>query len=422
MLPGQADGPSSTYVAPPVSAADRNVGVTESGHTFTAHSAPAPDNCGGAPHPRARATLARRDSWNLFAFGWRLRGQRVARSAVRHAVAGDTSLVSRQEDGSSTGSNDAAGTPSRMLRKDAYKDAYREPYKEPVSLRFVPLTGTAPLPSTVIPHARAAHAAMYTAVVRQDASGNPSAASWPRRLLSTVKYRIRYWTAPGEHRKALRMTYTREKVVGATYVFLNAMLSDEALGRHFRELQRQVRRLDGRLGVHPDISDESARVLRDAADRTAATRQQVRDRMLSLHREELLHGAVGMVEYRRADAILLALESRIVVAIALYGDALRCIAAIDVENDAVCDAIGGILETVFAREAEAGSVPRKEWLESAVDGLPHRALVRLHTVLSGHACGGAYQDFLDELMRIVDARMGTASPDPAVHAHATAGG
>jgi hypothetical protein len=422
MLPGQADGPSSTYVAPPVSAADRNVGVTESGHTFTAHTSPAPDNCGGAPHPRARATLARRDSWNLFAFGWRLRGQRVARSAVRHAGAGDTSPVSRQEDGSSTGSNDASGTSPRMLRKDAYKDAYREPYKEPVSLRFVPLAhGTTPLPPTVTPHARAAHAAMYTAVVRQDARANPPVASWPRRLLSTVKYRIRYWTAPGEHRKALRMTYTREKVVGATYVFLNAMLSDEVLGRHFRELQRQVRRLDGRLGVHPDISDESARVLRDAADRTAATRQQVRDRMLSLSREELLHGAVGMVEYRRADAILLALESRIVVAIALYGDALRCIAALDVDNDAVCDAIGGILETVFAREAEVGSVPRKEWLESAVAQLPHRTLVRLHTVLSGHACGGAYQDFLDELMQIVDARMDAASRDPTGHVHAAGG-
>lgn len=409
MLPGRADRPSSPYVATSVSAAERNVGVTESGHTFTAHTAPAPDNCGGVPHPRARATLARRDGWNLFAFGWRLRGQRVARSAVRHSGAGDTSLASRQEDGSSTESGNTSGA-ARTPRKDACKDAYREPYKEPVSLRFVPLThGPTPLTPTGAAHARAAHAAMYTAVIRHDARTSPSAASWPRRLLSTVKYRIRYWTAPGEHRKALRMTYTREKVVGATYVFLNAILSDEALGRHFLELQRQVRRLDGRMGVHPGISDESGRVLRDAADRTAATRQQVRDRILCLHREDLLHCAVGMIEYRRADAILLALESRIVIAIALYGDALRCIAAIDVDNDSVCDAIGGILETVLARETEAGSVPRKEWLASAVDRLPRRTLVRLHTVLSGHACGGAYQDFLDELMQIVDTKVGVAS-------------
>ncbi|OZI21233.1 hypothetical protein CAL26_27790 [Bordetella genomosp. 9] len=292
--------------------------------------------------------------------------------------------------------------PRREIRRDAQKEA--------ASLRFVPLTQGAQLPSSAFPHGRAGHGPMIAAVARHDPRAGPSVASWPRRLLSTVKYRIRYWTAPGEHRKALRMAYTREKVVGATYVFLNAMLSDEPPDRHFLELERQVRRLDGRMGVHPDISEESARVLRDAAERTAATRRNVRGRMLALQREALLPAAAGWVEYRRADAILLALESRIVIAIALYGDALRCIAAIDVDNDAVCDAIGGIVETVLAREAQTVCLQRRQWLRSAVDRLPQRTLVRLQTVLSGHACGGAYQDFRDDLMQFVEARTSDCRP------------
>ncbi|ARP79491.1 hypothetical protein CAL12_00730 [Bordetella genomosp. 8] len=388
-------------------AADRNVGITEGGHTFVAQPAPAPDGCAATQHPRARATLARRDGWNPFAFGWRLRGQQAARSVVRHAAGvGDTALTVSHGDVAAPGSGDAPAPPPRMPRRETCRDAQ----KETVSLRFVPLTQGAPLPSSASPHGRGGQGPMVAAAARHDPRAGPPAASWPRRLLSTVKYRIRYWAAPGEHRKALRMTYTREKVVGATYVFLNAMLSDEPLDRHFLELERQVRRLDGRMGVHPDISEESTRVLRDAAERMAATRRNVRDRMLSLQREALLPAVAGSIEYRRADAILLALESRIVIAIALYGDALRCIAAIDVDNDAVCDAIGGIVETVLAREAQTACMQRRQWLRSAVDRLPQRTLVRLQTVLSGHACGGAYQDFRDDLMRFVEARTSDRRP------------
>ncbi|ANN70067.1 hypothetical protein [Bordetella bronchialis] len=397
-IAGKPDAHSSQYVAQPAPAPapDANVGITQRGHTFTTQSAVPPDGCGGAAQPRARATLARRDSWNLFGFRWRLRGQRIARSAVRHA-GGTVESLSMARSASDTGVT----------------------CKEPVPLRFVPLVAGGGCAPAWAPDAPAMQGATEGAAPRHDPRPGARASSWPHRLLSSMKHRIRYWTAPGEHRKALRMTYSRDKVIGSTYVFLNAILADEPLARHFAELQRQVRRLDKRVGMQAGISTDSAQVLREAADRTACARHQVKDKILSFPREELLHGALSLGDFRRADGILLALESRMVIGIALYGDALRCLAALDVDHDGLCETINGILDTVSAREAAAGAVQRQQWLDTTVGRLPYRTLGRLHTVLSRQQCGGVHQAFLDELLDIVEARTGIPPGTPGSHHHPT---
>ncbi|AOB29507.1 hypothetical protein AKI39_00680 [Bordetella sp. H567] len=367
-----------------------SVGVTPSGYAFKPQPAIPVDIYAELSHAR-RATQARRGTFGLFRFGWSLRGHRTAESTVRRSGSGGGTSQALSGSGLLRGAGTSGGAGCATDRM-------------PVPPRFLPLMNDLALPPVVLSHAPSAGNAIHTAPARDAPWPGPRAPSWPRRMLSAVAYRLRYLAAPGEHRKALRMAYMREKVMGSAYVFLNAIQSDEPLLRHFVDLRRQVRRLDRRAGVVSGISDESARVLLEAADRTASARRQVRDRILAFHREELLYDVVGADEFHRADAVLLVVESRMVAGIALYGDALRCLAAADVAQDAICEAIDQILEPLFAREAAAeGMQPR----DCAVARLPYRTLVRLHGVLSaGLACGGAYQTFMQELLRIVEAKVG----------------
>ena len=397
MFAGKTDGNNTPYVVDTVPSSGGTIGVTENGLAFKPQPAEHADIY-GASQARARVSVARRGPFDLFRFGLGLRGHRAVQPAARRAAGDDAASQALSREGSIRGSAGSADAVPTI----------------PLPLRFLPLMNGTGFSPVVPPHAQVPGNAAYMAPGRDAPWPGPRAASWPQRLFSALAYRFRYLAAPGEHRKALRMAHTREKVVGATYVFLNAIQSDEPLLRHFAELRRQVRRLDRRMGVDSGISDESARVLLDAADCTAGARRQVRDKILSFHREELLYDVVGADEFHRADGILLVVESRMATGIALYGHALRCLAAANVAEDAACETIGQILETVFAREAAAGVTQPRDWLASAVGRLPYRTLVRLHATLSaGLACGGAYQAFLDELLRIVEAKVGIPPPRSA---------
>jgi hypothetical protein len=393
---GRTDASPPSGFPASASSTDSAAGSVGNGHAFKTQTADYPDKCGGASNTRGRATMARRHALNVFGFAWRWPGPSVVQATTRSGSTTATSRAVRSASGSIGDFDGPAGAPHRI------------PLSPP--LRFLPLMYDAAPPPLVIPHGHASHGDASSPEARADAWPGRRACSWPRHMISAMAYRLRYWTTPGEHRKALRMAHSREKVIGAAYVFLNAMQSDEPLVRHFAALQRQVRRLDKRAGMAWGISDESALVLREAADRTACAREKVRDKILSFHREELLYDAAGTDEFHRADGILLVLESRMATGVALYGHALRCIAATDVSQDAVCETIGQVLETVFAREAAAGTTHPRDWLGCAVSRLPYRTLERLHAVLSaGLVCGGAYQAFLDELARIVESKMGTNS-------------
>lgn len=406
MFAGKPDGTDPSYVVRTASSPEAALGVTQNGHAFKPQAADHPDIY-GASQARARVGVARCGPFDLLRFGLGLRGPREAQPAVRRAARDDATSQALSREGSIRGAAGSADAAPAI----------------PLPLRFLPLMNDTVFPPAVLPDAQVSDNAASIAPARDAPWSGRRAASWPQRLCSAIAYRFRYLAAPGEHRKALRMAHTREKVVGATYVFLNAIQSDEPLLRHFAELRRQVRRLDRRMGVDSGISDESARVLLDAADRTAGARRQVRDKILSFHREELLYDVVGTDEFHRADGILLVVESRMATGIALYGHALRCLAAADIAEDAACETIGRILETVFAREAAAGVMQPREWLASAVGRLPHRTLVRLHATLSADlACGGAYQAFRDELLRIVEAKAGIPPPRPASDTPAMPGG
>jgi len=391
---GRTDASSPSYFAASASSTDNAAGSTGNDHAFRTLTTDCPDRCGRAGNTLARATMAR--SHTLFGFAWRWPGPAVIKATTRVGRATETSRAVRSANGPICDFDGPAGA------------AHRMPLPPPP--RFPPMAQEVALPPLVIPHDQSSHGAASSAEARDDAWPGRRACSWPRSMFSAVAYRLRYWATPGErHKAALRMANSREGVSGAAYVFLNAMQSDEPLVKHFANLRRQVRRLDKCAGTAWGISDESALVLREAADRTAAAREKVRDKILSFHREELLYDLRG-TDFHRADGILLVLESRMATGVALYGHALRRLAATDVAEDSFCETVGQVLETVFAREAAAGTAQPRDWLGCAVSRLPSRTLMQLHAVLSaGLVCGGAYQSLLDELALIVASKAGLQS-------------
>jgi hypothetical protein len=260
----------------------------------------------------------------------------------------------------------------------------------------------------------------------------PVAASrWPRDVFSSVAQRVRYWTVSSGRQKEMRLERARDKVVGAAYVFLNAMQSDEPLDRHFEQLKRQVRRLDKHAQAVGGISEESARVLGEAATRTGGARPQAKDKMLSFHREALLHDIHCGNEFRHADAILLALESCMARSIAIYGRALRQLAYAGMAEDAEVDTVRRAVAEALAREAVADATwgegrTREDGLPVAMRRLPDQTVMSLNAILSGPvmeagASAGyrvlrwlpydglsdeAYTGFLAEVARVASKYMG----------------
>jgi hypothetical protein len=384
-----------------VQAVDGRVAIT-GGRSFKAQGADRPDRPGAVGAP-GRANLARRHTLDrFFHITRRLRGTRsIQTTQVR---AGGTEKAAEKDRSRSLSLADAvpaAGAP-RLL-----------------PLRFLPMMSDVTLPPLVIPGVSSRDTRMPERAPVHGAPMHLRTPSWPWQIVSSLAYRLRCWTAPGERRKELRLAQLREKVVGATYVFLNAMQSGEPLVRHFKSLQRQVRRLDRRMGVPSGLSGESARVLREAADRIASVRGTVRDKILSFHREELLYDLPDIESFHHADGILLVMECRMITGIALYGHALRGIAAADVASGEPCQAICQVLATAVAREAkvaDGSESPRQAWLGGAVSRLPHRTLMRLHAVLSnGLHCDGVYQDFLDELAAVVGSKAGVTGSQHGGH-------
>jgi hypothetical protein len=209
-------------------------------------------------------------------------------------------------------------------------------------------------------------------------------------VVSTLTHRLRYWTVSGERQKELRIDRASDKVMGAAYVFLNAMQSDEALDKHFAALRRQIRRLDKHGNVRGDlISEESTRMLTEAADRTARSRDKAKYKILAFHREELLYHLHDSADFRHADAILLTLESRMVASIAIYGPALRQIAYAGSSDLALLESLRVAAQNALATERladdDAGTQAiqdRNEGLATAASRLPYRVLVRLDAVLT----------------------------------------
>ncbi len=131
---------------------------------------------------------------------------------------------------------------------------------------------------------------------------------------------------------------------------------------------------------------------------------------------------VGADEFHRADAILLVVESRMATGIALYGDALRRLAAADVTDEALCEAIGqdpgNRVRARSRRRGNAAAGLAGPWC-GRPPAVSHAG--PLHAVLSaGLACGSTYQAFLDELLASSKPR--SAYPPPASSADAHAGG
>jgi hypothetical protein len=231
---------------------------------------------------------------------------------------------------------------------------------------------------------------------RHAAYGTAGRFRWPHQVVSSFTHRLRYWTVSGERRKELRIDRASDRVMGAAYVFLNAMQSDEALDKHFAALQRQIRRLDKHGNVRGDLSEESTRMLTEAADRTARSRDKVKYKILAFHRDELLYHLQDSEDLRHADSILLALERRMVASIAVYGPALRQIAYAGTSAAAPLESMRAAAENAMASELQVGSGTgdeavrdRDDGLATALSRLPYPILVRLDAVLSGdrHAAG-----------------------------------
>ncbi|ANN75820.1 hypothetical protein [Bordetella flabilis] len=256
-----------------------------------------------------------------------------------------------------------------------------------------PRTAESQCLATTPPHAPTAiplvQAVPPSRVPRHAAYATAGRFRWPHQVVSTLTHRLRYWTVSGERQKELRIDRASDKVMGAAYVFLNAMLSDEALDKHFGALRRQIRRLDKHGNVRGDLSEESTRMLTEAADRTAGSRDKAKYKILAFHREELLYPLHDSADFRHADAILLTLERRMVASIAIYGPALRQIAYAGTSDLAPLESLRVAAQNALASEVLAGDgagsaaiQERNDGLATAASRLPYRVLVRLDAVLT----------------------------------------
>jgi hypothetical protein len=387
------------------SAADDGLGLTVAGHSFRAKGHERPDGRGSAVHPRSSDAVAHRHpSLHVMHMARRFPGSRAFQATESH--------------GAGPRATSATAGPHGLANPRLATGGRAGPMPTPP--QFLSMMRDVGLPPVMFPGAATAQFAAPSS-----ASPLPSrVAWWPRQVLSSVAHRLRCLTLPREHRNALRIAQAREKVSCAAYVFLNAMQSDEPLGRHFTELKRQVSRLDKHVGVSAGISNDSTRVLREAAD-SAARREAVRNKILSFHREALLYDITddeeSSAEFHHADSVLLAMECRMAAGIALYGHALRGIAAMDIEEHQSGDAvvpdgdIAAAMDIVLSREAEVcggADFARQDWLGTAVRLLPHRTMVRLHQVLSaGLPWPEPYRAFLWEVQRVVGRHVDIPQPE-----------
>jgi hypothetical protein len=239
--------------------------------------------------------------------------------------------------------------------------------------------------------------------------------AWWRRTCAFIVHRLKARSAPKGYR-ALQITHAREKVMSAAYVFLNAMRSGEALGKHFEDLKRLVRRLDRYSGMSSGISEASTYVLAEAARNTAARHDGAVDMLECIDRRDLLDKGIDpqgfdAEDYQRGDGILFAMEYPVAPGIALYGQALRYIAAADPKDATGCDIIRGAVDRLLRGEEAAGDIAhtRAQWLTSAVERLPERTLQRLGMVLdAGLPCSftDPCKAFLQDLAPMVGKHLG----------------